>query len=74
MNLAFYEMSEWTKKMGYGRMLFTVHDEGIGTAKPEHQEECLAKLNEFMINAGKRINLTVDLSTDGECGLERWKK
>lgn len=70
---AFYEADKKLREGGFGRGLFTVHDEIICQVKEEHAEEAQKILIETMQNVGKEINLTVQLKAEGSGPMERWQ-
>lgn len=70
---AFYEADKKLREGGFGRGLFTVHDEIICQVKEEHAEEAQKILIETMQNVGKEINLTVQLKAEGSGPQKRWE-
>lgn len=70
---AFYLADKQLREMGYGRALFTVHDEILIEAKAEHAEEAQKILLETMTEVGKEIGLTVQLKAEGSGPMNRWE-
>jgi len=73
-NAAFYQYADKIKKAGYGRALWTVHDEIIAQAWPNRMQDAMLLLEETMAGVGKQIELTVPLSVSIKGSLDRWCK
>lgn len=71
---AFVVVAQSLRERGWGRALFTVHDELVVEVKTENAQEARGLLNTAMIGVGKEISLTVPLTTDCSEPLERWTK
>lgn len=71
---ATYEVYEWLKETGYGRLWFEVHDEIVVEVEEKYCEEVTNKVTSIMVGVGESIGLTVPLSVESSKPLERWAK
>jgi len=69
---AFYNVDEYLSLSEHGNALFTVHDEILIQAKPEHAEICEAALLHHMEAVGQRLDLKIPLKAQGSGAMERW--
>lgn len=74
MSMAFYQTAETLQERGWGRGLFTVHDEGLIEAKAERAAEATELLVSNMLAIGPAIGLTVPLTVTPSEPLDRWQK
>lgn len=72
MSLAFYTVDQKLKELGWGRALFTLHDEAVLQVKEEYAEQASELLVETMVWAGTQANLTVTLKAEPCIMKERW--
>lgn len=70
---AFYLTSEWLKKKGLGRGLFTVHDELLIEVKKDYASEAEAQMLSFMTQAGDEISLKIPLKAESSGPMNRWE-
>jgi len=70
---AFYLADARLRSTGFGRALFTVHDEIVIQAKKEHAEEAQKILIACMEQVGVELNLTVKLKAEGSGPMLRWE-
>lgn len=69
---AFYLISDSLLNMGFGRALFTVHDEILIDAKPEVSQDAERILIDTMEGVGKEF-LTVPLKAESSGPMIRWE-
>jgi DNA polymerase-1 len=69
---AFYLADAQLRAKGYGKALFTVHDEILIQAKEEHAEEAQKILLDTMAQVGVELGLTVALKAEGSGPMPRW--
>lgn len=72
-NRAFYLISEQLKQLGWGRGLFTIHDEILIEVKKEHAVDAEKQLVYAMKQVGKEINLTVELKVEASGPMNKWE-
>jgi len=70
---SFYTVDKRLREKGWGRGVFTLHDEEILMVKKEHSEEAARLLVETMIEAGKVAGLTVELKAEPCIMEDRWQ-
>lgn len=68
---AFYTADKHLRELGFGKGLFSVHDELIITAKDEYVSEAETILKQTMIDGGKI--LSVPLGVDCSGPMSRWE-
>lgn len=61
-------------ELGYGRVLFSIHDELVCLIKDEFTESARPVIIEGMLAQGPKINLTVPLKVDCSQPMKRWSK
>lgn len=71
---AFYRIHDRLVAAGIGRGLFTVHDEILITVKKEFAAQAEEWLKEEMTEAGRFVNLSVDLKSEACIMESRWEK
>jgi DNA polymerase I-like protein with 3'-5' exonuclease and polymerase domains len=69
---AFYLTDSRLRDAGYGRALFTIHDEILCQVKKEHWEEAQKILVDTMQSVGNEIGLTVQLKAEPSGACDRW--
>lgn len=74
MNRSFYIAAKQFRERGYGRMLWTVHDEAVASVKREHVEEASALLVTTMQNVPKEYNLKYALKAKPYGPFLMWQK
>lgn len=67
-----YTVDQEFRSRGWGRVLFSVHDELIAQVKKEHAEEAQALMLKIMSSVGEVIGLTVPLKAEGSGACDRW--
>jgi DNA polymerase-1 len=74
MNISFAMAGKRMRKSKAGRMLFTVHDEGLGETTPNRVEEQKLLLCQDMESLSKYLDFELPLKAVAYGGLERWAK
>lgn len=69
---ALYVVDSELRQRGWGKALFSVHDECLIQAKKEYEKEASELLVRVMGNVGKRLRLSVALKAECSGGMERW--
>jgi DNA polymerase-1 len=71
---ACYTANDRLRSKGIGKILFSVHDELLGVSHDTSVEDARSLIANTMVEAGKVINLTINLSVDCSQGMSRWAK
>jgi DNA polymerase-1 len=69
---AFYLVDAALREKGWGKGLFTVHDELLLSVKKEHIVEAEALALKVMVGVGEELNLKYPLKAESSGGMERW--
>lgn len=72
-SMALYLVGAGLKTKGWGRALFSVHDEIIISVLDDRAMEGIDLLQKLMIAVGEQISLTVPLSVDCSGPMTRWE-
>lgn len=70
---AFYLTSDSLQARGFGRGLFSVHDELIIEVKKEVAKEAEDLMIDIMVNVGKEIGLKIPLKAESSGPMLRWE-
>lgn len=70
---AFYRTARYLEETGYGRALFTVHDEIIVEVKEEYSKLVEEKLIAIMVAMGEEIDLKIPLKAESSGPTPRWQ-
>lgn len=70
---AFYDIADYLQLSGYGRALFSVHDEILIECRKEEVEVCEQSLLQCMENVGSEIDLKIPLKAESSGPMERWE-
>lgn len=71
---AVVDVNNKLQELGYGRVLFSVHDELICLIKDKFTEAARPVIIEGMLAQGAKINLSVPLKVDCSKPMKRWSK
>lgn len=74
MNRAFYLTSEELRVSGKGRMLFSVHDEGVGESNKEDVSWAMGRLVHHMQSLTQYLQLDIPLTAVAYGPLDKWAK
>lgn len=69
---AVYLVNDKLRKLNYGHVLFSVHDEILINVKKEFVDAAKDILQTVMVGVGEELKLTVPLAVDVSEGMERW--
>lgn len=73
MNNAFYKASAHIRGHSLGRGgMWTVHDSGLFSHKKQYAQSNAEMVNDYMIDEGRVVELSVPLKVDFVTGCERW--
>lgn len=70
---AFYLVGRELRERGWGRALFTVHDEILIEVKENFAQEAEALLLETMVGVGEEIGLKIPLKAESSGPMRRWE-